>query len=199
MQPLQKELCFPASLPHRAPSAARSGTGQNLLCLLLWSVFVTLVLHQYVLACHVIYGASMSPNINDGDTVFVNLLAPRFRALQRGEIVLVNDGFKETATKRVIGLPRENVEIKGGRVYIDGAMLREPYLPRYVATLSARKSFTLGAEEYFVMGDNRYESYDSRQYGPLPRHAIKGSISSASQVLPWTHEHSATDGAKNGS
>jgi signal peptidase I len=143
---------------------------------LLWSALTASLLHQYVLACYVIHGTSMTPNINHGDTVFVNLLAPRFGSFQRGEIVLVNDGFKETATKRIVGLPFETIEIRGGRVRIGGMILHEPYLPRYIATISDRRNFTMGQDEYFVLGDNRYESYDSRHYGPVKKRAIKGSI-----------------------
>jgi signal peptidase I len=148
-----------------------------LLCLLLCSAGSAFVLHHYVLAVYVICGSSMSPALNDGDTALVNIFVEHLSDPERGEIVLVRDGFRDYATKRVVGLPGERVDIKDGKVYVNLRILRESYLPKETITQSARTTFCLGRHEYLVLGDNRSDSYDSRDYGPVSRTAIKGSYS----------------------
>jgi signal peptidase I len=119
----------------------------------------------------------MSPTLNDGDTALVNLLIRRVGQLERGEIVLVRDGFKDYATKRIVGLPGERIDIAKGKVHVNGRLLPETYLPKHTVTVSSCPTFILGNNQYFVMGDHRSDSYDSRIYGPVPRAAIMGSYS----------------------
>ncbi len=122
----------------------------------------------------------MAPTLNDGDTALVNMLAWRIGQLDRGEIVLVRDGeFREYATKRIVGLPGERIDIKDGHVYVNTRCLEENYLSRDTVTTSRCPTFMLGPAEYFVLGDNRTISYDSRTYGPVAKDEIMGSYTRA--------------------
>lgn len=159
------------------PGTTQKASITVLLCVLLWAAASSVLLHRYVFAIYVIRGSSMSPTLKDGDTALVNMLIQRGGSLERGEIVLVEDGFRDYATKRIVGLPGERIDIREGHVYVNTRLLSEIYLPKHMPTLSACPTFVLGAEQYFVLGDNRSDSYDSRIYGPVSRQAIMGSYS----------------------
>lgn len=163
------------SRSERSHQREQGSSARLLVILLLCSALSTVFLHRYVIAVYVIEGSSMAPTLSDGDTALVNMLVQRIGHFRRGEIVLVQDGMEEYATKRIVGLPGERVEIKNDRVYVDGRPLEETYLSRNTITRSRRRTFVLGREEYFVLGDNRPNSYDSRMYGPISRGAIVGS------------------------
>ena len=145
--------------------------------ILFWSVCSAVLLHRFVFALYIIQGSSMAPTLADGDTALVNMAVRGMARFDRGEIVLVRDGFRDYATKRIVGLPGERVDIRSNRVYINGSPLRETYLRKTTITLSACPTFKLKADEYFVLGDNRMDSYDSRFYGPVQKSAIVGSYS----------------------
>ncbi|MFO1502023.1 MAG: signal peptidase I [Verrucomicrobiota bacterium] len=157
-------------------SPARSINANLLAILLICSVLSTVFLHRYVFAVYIIEGSSMAPTLNDGDTALVNMLL-RHGPVERGEIVLVRDGLDAYATKRIVGLPGERIDIKENKVFINGRLLRESYLRKNTVTRSERPTFMLGQDQYFVLGDNRPDSYDSRIYGPVPRNAVVGSYS----------------------
>jgi signal peptidase I len=159
----------------RRPLQFLSRDFRALLCILLCAAVSTFFLHQYVFAVYVIRGSSMAPTLSDGDTALVNLLIERMQKPLRGEIVLVKDGFKDYATKRIVGLPGERIDITGGKVHVNGRVLPETYLSKETVTWSSWHTFILGPHDYFVLGDNRADSYDSRYYGPVRREAIMGS------------------------
>ncbi len=139
------------------------------------AVLLTVLLHRYVFAVYIIDGWSMAPTLNDGDTALVNMLVRGRGRFDRGEIVLVRDGLGGTATKRIVGLPGETVEIRDDQVFINGRPIQESYLPKRTITGGACGAVALGLDQYFVLGDNRSDSYDSRIYGPVPRRCILGS------------------------
>ena len=119
-------------------------------------------------------GESMTPSLRDGDY----LLARRFHHLKRkparGDIVVVAVSGK-SRLKRVVGLPGERVTFTDGMLLVNGDKLTEPYLRGLPPYLGLEHSeFVLDGEEYFVMGDNRAHSTDSRDYGPLRRAQIEG-------------------------
>ncbi len=120
-------------------------------------------------------GSSMVSTLNDGDIALVTLFDYRLGAPGRGDVVECTFPGRDAAyLKRLIGLPGETVEISGGRIYIDGAPLSEPY-----ATGPAEDyRVTLGPDEYLVLGDNRPESYDSRaeDMGPISRKDFLGRV-----------------------
>ena len=101
--------------------------------------------------------------------------------LERGDVVLLDDGKEDYAVKRIIGLPGETVHLWRGRVFINRQMLIEPYLPKYTFTYPIERArrgatFILGEGEYFVLGDNRPYSSDSRSYGPVERKQVKRRV-----------------------
>jgi len=125
----------------------------------------------------VVGGNSMSPNYPPGTWVYT---APISTPLERGDVVLIDDGNKDLAMKRIVGLPGEMVHLKHGYVFINRRILLEPYVPRKVYTFPREREgvCVLGEEQYFVLGDNRPTSTDSRTYGPITRDQIKRRIPS---------------------
>lgn len=150
------------------------------------ALLLALTLRVFVLSLTRIKGRSMLPTLADRSWTLVWRMGLRFRAPKRHEVVICHypnrywRGYKflpMTFVKRVIGLPGETVEIIEGVVHIDGEPLDEPYLdPRYTRFTRSRPPRTLGPDEYFVMGDNRDASNDSRSVGPLKRRAILGRV-----------------------
>ena len=138
----------------------------------------------------VVEGISMAPTYQPGACVYT---APISTPLQRGDIVLIDDGFKAYALKRVVGLPGETVSLWRGAVFINRKLLREPYLPRYTYTSPSEQKgtyiFRLGAGEYFALGDNRSCSLDSRVYGPVDRTQIKSRVPLPENVLRPTFDN----------
>ena len=126
-------------------------------------------------ALYKVRGQSMAPTLRQGDYVLVRACKARARAPRRGDVVVVAtaEGWH---VKRIVGLPGERVVFTEGMLLIDGARLREPYLrglPPYLGLEHAE--FLLARDEYFVMGDNRPHSTDSRHGGPVTRSNIEGS------------------------
>jgi signal peptidase I len=123
----------------------------------------------------VVTGSSMSPTLAEGMRVFT---APISGSVNRGDVVVMDDHRGDYAIKRVVGLPGETVYLWRGYVFIDRRILLEPYVPKKVYTLPRVRTavFVLGPDQYFVLGDNRSESADSRLYGPVERKQIKKRI-----------------------
>ena len=115
-------------------------------------------------------GESMHPSIRAGDWLLVRLDAYRRAAPARGDLVIVRDPRETTEKylKRVVGLPGEEVSMRDGELRIDGGRLSEPYLEGLPSSVGLEtKSWRLGQGQYFVVGDNRAHSTDSREFGPV--------------------------------
>ena len=137
---------------------------------------IVLPIRYFIFQPFVVLGHSMEPNFYPKDYLIVDEISYRFREPKRGEVIV----FKYPANpklkylKRIIGLPGEEITIENGVVKINGRILDESaYLPPHIQT-SGFISIKLGKDEYFVMGDNRDFSSDSRRWGPLPRKLIIG-------------------------
>lgn len=118
-------------------------------------------------------GSSMEPNLHSGEFVIADKIAYLFGTPQRGDVVVFQrDTESKDYIKRVIGLPGETIEIAAGTVYIEGQPLDEVYIQR--TTIGALTTRRLGVDEYFVMGDNRGDSSDSRHFGPIRADDIIG-------------------------
>jgi len=121
-----------------------------------------------------VYGSSMEPNFHNGEYIVVNRLVYYLHPPRRGDVIIFHypRDPRRSFIKRVIGLPGETVEIRHGKVYINGKPLDEPY-PLNPATYSWGPSI-VGKDEVFVLGDNRNFSSDSHSWGMLPIRYIIG-------------------------
>lgn len=119
-------------------------------------------------------GMSMEPGVHPGEFVLINTLAYRFGPIRRGDVIAFRHDAPnpETYIKRVVGLPGERIEIRGGVVFVNGAPLAEPYV-RFRDRRSAAP-LVVPAHAYYVLGDNRSESDDSRDWGVLREHDVVG-------------------------
>jgi len=145
------------------------------------ALLVAFVVKTFVFQAFYIPSESMVPTLEVGDRVLVNKLGDRLHDPNRFDIeVFLAPKGTETAeikdlVKRVVGLPNETIEGRDGRIYIDGELLEEPFLP------PGTQSRTFGPVrippgEYFMLGDNRQFSKDSTYFGPIPRSAMIGRV-----------------------
>ncbi len=119
-------------------------------------------------------GISMEPNFHDGQFLIINKLAYKLGRPARGDVIVFRYPLDPDRDfiKRVIGLPGDTVEVRQGRVYINGELVREPY-PLLDGTYSM-EAVTVGPDELYVLGDNRDHSSDSHRWGPVPMDLVIG-------------------------
>ncbi len=140
---------------------------------LLPAVLIAVLIHLFLAQATRVYGQSMEPTLGSNDRVIIEKLSYRFHPPRRGDIVVVVLSERsQPLIKRIVGLPGETIAIRNGQVFINGKPLDEPYLkgPTYGFLPPTR----IPAMHYFVLGDNRNASSDSRTFGPIPRESIKG-------------------------
>jgi len=152
---------------------------QELLKFAAIAILIVIPIRLFIAQPFIVNGSSMVPTFTDGDYLIIDEISYRFNDPGRGEVIVFrfpNDPSK-FFIKRIIGLPGETVEIRGGNVFItntefpNGEQLYEPYV---FHPSENQIKVKLGDNEYFVMGDNRAQSSDSRVWGPLPRHFLVG-------------------------
>ncbi len=121
-------------------------------------------------------GTSMAPLLTDQERIFINKFVYRFEPIERGDVVVFWYPFDRSKSfiKRVVGLPGETVELRQGSVYINGDPVAEPYVPPQFADRSSYGPLRVPAGQYFVLGDHRASSNDSRVFGPVPSRYICG-------------------------
>ena len=146
----------------------------EILAVVLVSIYV---IYGFIAQPFLVQGASMQPNFYSGDYLLVDEATYHFRSPERGEVIVFHNPNNpaEFYIKRVVGLPGEEVVINDGKVLINGKVLDESYLPQGLE-VNGQYVFQLGQDEYFVMGDNRPQSYDSRSWGPLEKSFIVGVV-----------------------
>jgi signal peptidase I len=148
------------------------------------SLAIIIPIRYFLIQPFYVKGASMEPSFYDHEYLIIDELSYRFREPVRGDIVVFKYPKDPTQffIKRVVGLPGEKIEVRDGYVFvysIDGAkkyLLDElNYLPETTRTQGDR-AWTLGADEYYVLGDNREHSLDSRSFGPVKREFVVGRV-----------------------
>jgi signal peptidase I len=121
-------------------------------------------------------GTSMQPELRDQDRLFINKFAYHFESISRGDVVVFHypRDPEKSYIKRIIALPGDRLDIEDGRVYVNGRRVQEPYVPRDYRDSRSVAEMMVPPNEYFVMGDHRSISSDSRDFGPVERDLIYG-------------------------
>ncbi len=162
-----------------------------------WVVFIVIVVlvsagtRAYAVQTYFVPTPSMTPTLAPGDRIIVDKL---YRTVHRGDILVFHDppadsGGPPVLVKRVIGLPGERISSVGNTVYIDGSPVPEPWLPALkgicAQSSASIKAQTIPKGRYFMMGDCRGDSGDSRYWGTLPASDIIGKV----DAIIWRHGH----------
>lgn len=140
------------------------------------AVVVCVLLITYVVQAFKVQGTSMAPELLDGERILVNKFIYRFADIQRDDVVVFwyPEDPELSFIKRVIGLPGETVEVRNGDVYVDGVLLSESYVFPENADRRDFAAQEIRPGHYFVLGDNRRGSNDSRSWGLVPERYIYG-------------------------
>jgi signal peptidase I len=153
-------------------------------------IALAFLIRYFIFQPFVVEGFSMEPNFTDQEYLLINKVTYRFENPQRGNVIvfIAPNVTSIDYIKRIIGLPGEKVSIKNQNIYINDKLLEEKYLSPDIKTVvqndkSTTMELTLGDDEFFVLGDNRDHSSDSRVFGPLPKKNIIGKAWFS--VYPW--------------
>jgi len=121
-------------------------------------------------------GTSMAPLLSDQERIFINKFVYRFEDIHRGDVVVFWYPLDRSKSfiKRVIGLPGETVDIRRGLLYVNGQLIPEPYVPPQYTDVTDFGPVKVPRDSYFVMGDHRISSNDSRVFGPVASQFIYG-------------------------
>ena len=134
-------------------------------------IIVVLLFKCFIITPIKVNGSSMAPTLQDGDLMILDIISFKLRGAKRFDVLVVDQG-QELLIKRVIGLPGEKVEVRSNTLYINGDKVKDPYINEMGKGETI--DIQLGKDEYFVMGDNRSNSMDSRVFGPFKKSQIKG-------------------------
>lgn len=139
------------------------------------ALLLALVIHLFLAQATVVYGRSMEPNLFESQRLIIDKISYRLHGPQRNDIVVLNlPEMDEMLVKRIVGLPGETVEIHSGNLFVNGVPVAETFIdhPDHYELPAT----TLGPLNYFVLGDNRGNSNDSRSFGPVHRESIVGRV-----------------------
>ncbi|SHE92255.1 signal peptidase I [Ferrithrix thermotolerans DSM 19514] len=143
---------------------------------------LALVVRAFVFQSYYIPSGSMLPTLQIGDRILVDKLSYDLHSIHEGDIVVFRKPTSDTDSagitdlvKRVIGLPGQKISEVNGQVYINGKLLKEPFLPKSALTFHLATQ-TVPKGDVFVMGDNRMNSKDSRYFGPISEKLIVGKV-----------------------
>lgn len=141
------------------------------------------LIYLFVAQPHKVSGRSMDPKFHDGDYIFTDKVTYRLRQPAHGEIIVLKNPRDEGEDfiKRIIALPGDTVKVEKNKVYVNVKMIEEIYLPAERPTaagsfLSDGNEVKAGTNQYFVFGDNREHSSDSREWGPITKEEIVGRV-----------------------
>lgn len=177
--------------PIAPPRRRRHHWAVGWVVVILIAALVSVLLRIFVVQTFFVPSTSMYPTLQIGDRILVQKIG---FGLPRGAIVVFhhppNDTeppLNEDLVKRIIGLPGETISSRGNTVLINGKPLAEPWLPKGTLLTNAIPKTTIPPGYYFMMGDNRGDSYDSRDWGPIPRSLIVGRVF----LIVWRGGHPA--------
>jgi signal peptidase I len=158
--------------PRQSPASSWRALGLDVVLSVVVSVIIIFFLYQPVR----VEGTSMLPSLQDQDRLIINKLAFHIGDIHRDDVVVFRYPRDETKSyiKRVIALPGDHLRIDHGRLYVNGKLTPEPYVPVRFEDDRSLADMTVPAGEYFVMGDHRSISSDSREFGPVDRNLIYG-------------------------
>ena len=154
---------------------------------ILIAAIIVIPIRTFIFQPFLVRGSSMEPNYYQGDYLIVDQLSYRFREPERGEVVVFNSPqpTERRFIKRIIGLPGETISLEEGILYVENGEKKALDEGEYLTDETPGNfSETLGEDEYFVLGDNREASLDSRSWGTLPQENIIGRV--AIQVSPFS-------------
>lgn len=149
------------------------------------SLAIILPVRYYLIQPFYVKGASMEPNFHDHEYLIIDEISYRFQEPIRGQVIVFRypKNPQEYYIKRIIGLPGEEVQIKDGKVLVfnqdnpNGLVLKEDYLSDNLETYdSSEIKISVNENEYFVLGDNRSASKDSRNFGPVDKSFVTGKV-----------------------
>ncbi len=170
-EPATQQESLP-QVPTELPGRSFWLWGRDMLFSLAVSFFIITFLYQPVR----VEGTSMLPRLGDQDRLFINKFVYHFTEIHRGDVVVFHypRDPQKSYIKRVIAVPGDELRIDDGRTYINGRLLPEPYVPRRFHDSRSQDVMVIQPDQYFVMGDHRSISSDSRDFGPVPRDLIYG-------------------------
>lgn len=161
---------------------------------------ILMIIFLFVAQPHKVQGPSMYPTFHDGDYIITDKLTYRFSLPKRGDVIVFENprNHSDDFIKRIIGLPGDKVKVMDSHIYVNDQMVAEPYLQSTVATdgrffLQEGEEKTVDAGDYFVMGDNRQYSSDSREWGYVKKSEILGRVivrywpPNATGILPGSY------------
>ena len=145
---------------------------RDLIISLAISAFIIIFLYQPVK----VEGTSMLPGLDDQERIFINKFVYRLEPIERGDIVVFRypRDLSKSYIKRVIGMAGDHVRIDDGAVYVNGRRIMEPYVPILYADLRSYPEIVVPEHSYFLLGDHRTMSDDSRDFGPVSEEFIYG-------------------------
>ncbi|MGA3372147.1 MAG: signal peptidase I [Terracidiphilus sp.] len=169
------DLNPPAPVPPLAPSPKPSIIGM-LLRDLLFSVVAAVLIVVFLFQQVRVEGTSMLPRLEDQDRLFINKFVYHISSIERGDVVVFHypRDPQKSYIKRVIALPGDHLRIDHGTVWINGKPLIEPYVPEEFRDSVSMAEMVVPEDSYFMMGDHRCISSDSRTFGPVERSLIYG-------------------------
>ena len=154
---------------------------------LIWELFEVVliaflplfIISQFIARPFIVQGASMEPNFQDGNYLIIDMVSYKFNDPERGDAVVFRYPGNRSLfyIKRVIGLPGDHVALRNGDVFVNNKIIEEKYSSLDIDTIAYNQiDFSLTKDQFFVMGDNRAMSFDSRSWGPLERSDIIGFV-----------------------
>jgi len=173
---LDETTATAAAAPAPETSPARARVLHSWAFDLIFSIAVALFIILFVYQPVKVEGGSMEPGLQDQERIFINKLAYSLEDIQRGDIVVFRypRDPRKSFIKRVIGLPGDRVRVFDGHVYLNGRLIEEAYVPEQYLDTRSYPEVKVPLDSYFVLGDHRCMSNDSRDFGPVSRTYIYG-------------------------